>query len=207
MEPTFPLRTAPTCHQCGEPCTRHDTSPFNENGNAGRPYYICMDSGHYRKFSTFDDSRGVVRGNPQCSCGYMSRRCRRNGLDRGEFYCCPVGGCTWFGEVPATTARPAVGSDGNWSRETTPETHTVVVGVGCSYVEDSPAPEVASEQPTMAERVLQLDSLDLEGIESLEQHEKVDKLYQLGVARDIGLPQVRSPVLTAPILFIDQVKC
>jgi len=132
----------------------------------------------------------------------MSRRVRRNGTDRGEFYCCPVGGCQWFNDVPATTARPAVGSDGNWfndvpattarpaigsdgnwfndvpattarpavgsngnwsgetasnwsgetmpavgaavywSRETTPETHTVGVRAGCSYVKDSPAPEV-----------------------------------------------------------------
>jgi hypothetical protein len=68
--------------------------------------------------------------------------------------------------VPATTARPAVGSYGNlsgetgsnwsgettpavgaganWSRETTPETPTVVVGAGRSYVEDSPAPEVVT---------------------------------------------------------------
>lgn len=125
-----------------------------------------MYGGHDRKFSTFGDSEGVVRGNPQCSCSYTSRRSRRNGPDWSEFYCCPVGGCKWSEEVPATTARPAVGSDGNWSgetasnwsgetipavgtgsnrsRETAPQTHTVVVGAVCSYVENSPSLEVTT---------------------------------------------------------------
>ena len=77
-----------------------------------------------------------------------------------------MGGCRWSEGVPATTARPAVGSYGNWSgetgsdwsgetmpavgaganrsRETTPETHTVVFGAGYSYAEDWPAPKVAT---------------------------------------------------------------
>jgi hypothetical protein len=166
MEPTFPLRIVPNCRHCGEPCTRQITSPSNLNGNANRPYYVCMNDEHYRKFSTFDDSRGIIKGNPQCWCRYTSRRGKKNGTNGSEFYSCPVGGCGWFKGVPATTARPAVGSNGiwsgetrynwsgetmpsvetgaNWSRETTPETHTFVFSAGCSYAEDSPVPEVAT---------------------------------------------------------------
>jgi hypothetical protein len=100
MEPQFPLPTAPVCHRCGQTCTRQIVLAGNRNGNAGRPYYACIYGQHPRTFSTWDDSRGIVNGNPRCWCGSTSRRATTNGPNPTDFYSCPAGGCGYFKDVP-----------------------------------------------------------------------------------------------------------
>ncbi|KAK0612614.1 hypothetical protein B0T17DRAFT_620770 [Bombardia bombarda] len=88
----FPLPRPPSCLACGERCTR-DTTRSNNNGNYGRPYYYCVNRVyHERKFSCFDDYRGLDPGNPRCWCNpaLTSRRTTNNGSD---FFTCAVGGC------------------------------------------------------------------------------------------------------------------
>ncbi|KAI9046511.1 hypothetical protein LZ554_009258 [Drepanopeziza brunnea f. sp. 'monogermtubi'] len=92
MQPTFPLRSRPLCYLCGKPCRDDITKSSNVNGHSGRPYYYCH-NGHDRKFITFDDSIGIVKGNPACACGHASRRGLTNGPQGREFFSCPVGVC------------------------------------------------------------------------------------------------------------------
>lgn len=100
MEPQFPLRLAPACQKCGEPCTRDTVSARNANGNSGRPFYTCMNVSHPRKFSTWDDRQGIVNGNPRCWCGFTSRRVATNRPTSTDFYSCPAGRCKYSGDVP-----------------------------------------------------------------------------------------------------------
>jgi hypothetical protein len=94
MEAQFPLRRPPTCRQpsCGKPCTLSTVNETNANGHINRPYYFCT-NGHPSIFSTFNDSQGIVEGNPQCLCGWTSRKSITNKEPRKYFYCCPVGNC------------------------------------------------------------------------------------------------------------------
>ena len=100
MEPQFPLPIAPACQRCRQPCTREIVSAENPNGNSGRPYYTCMNRQHPRKFSTWDDSRGIVNGNPRCWCGFTSRRGTTNGPTPTNFYSCPAGKCRYSEDAP-----------------------------------------------------------------------------------------------------------
>jgi hypothetical protein len=92
MDLKFPLEYAPACLDCGRPCTRRITSNSNSSGNAGRPYYTCLNSSHGRKFSSWDDDRGISSTNPRCECGWTSRQFTADGE---EFYGCPDGTCDW----------------------------------------------------------------------------------------------------------------
>ena len=101
-EPTFPLAQPPTCLTCGHP---GDLVPAarrsNPIGNAGRPYYICSRGRHGSDtWITFDDNSGIVAGNPQCYCGYISRLSNRRDGD-GQFYSCPVGRCRFKRNGPS----------------------------------------------------------------------------------------------------------
>lgn len=92
MDLKFPRDNAPACLDCGQACIRRVTSKSNTNGNAGRPYYTCLNSTHGRKFTCWDDDRGISSTNPRCECGITSREFAAGGED---FYGCPVGGCKW----------------------------------------------------------------------------------------------------------------
>ncbi|PGG94995.1 hypothetical protein AJ79_10326 [Helicocarpus griseus UAMH5409] len=59
------------CFHCGGHPFRLYTSPFNQKGNAGRPYYICNSCG---LFLVFDDLRGNSEDNPRCYCAVSSKR-------------------------------------------------------------------------------------------------------------------------------------
>lgn len=91
MDLKFPLESAATCLDCGRLCTRRIANS-NGNGNAGRPYYVCLNNEHGRKFACWDDDRGISSTNPRCECGLTSREFTADGED---YYGCPVGTCDW----------------------------------------------------------------------------------------------------------------
>ncbi|MCJ1272783.1 hypothetical protein MMC21_000572 [Puttea exsequens] len=107
-QPSFPLRAAPACRNCHYiPQYRSTVTPLNPNGNADRPYYVCIpckqnataktSSGPNGKgWITWDDNRGVQPGNPKCRCGFFARQDRAgvNSYAPGRgFWTCCVGAC------------------------------------------------------------------------------------------------------------------
>ena len=114
IRPSRPHYTQPSPYQCRH-CRStnlafHTVGQGNPNGNAGRPYYVCVNTScpgrtspnadrHERGWVTWDDNIGVVPGNPLCRCQRISR------LDvagvysnhRGrKFYTCSTGACDYF---------------------------------------------------------------------------------------------------------------
>jgi len=91
---TAPL--PPICYRCGSRSVRLITSAFNLNGNAGRPYYKCLEC---PRFLAFADDRGNDPSNPECNCGIPSKsqRTGRNHETPGAlFYTCSRGACNFF---------------------------------------------------------------------------------------------------------------
>lgn len=96
------LQNPPRCLHCGRSTKKYPCSPFNKNGNCGRPYYACYSCG---EFACFGDMRGVLAENPACFCDHGMQLSRRAiaGADGGEtriprskFYRCATGGCLYF---------------------------------------------------------------------------------------------------------------
>ena len=83
--PRFPL-DSPICRFCNwKPRFRLLIELQNLNGNAYRPYYICIRcksrrtqtvSDHERGWISWDDDRGIRASNPNCDCGVPSRQDR-----------------------------------------------------------------------------------------------------------------------------------
>jgi len=110
-QPTFPMQEKPLCPRCNyEPKFRNKASANNPNGNANRPYYICVrckndrnrtvsKTDHERGWITWDDDRGVRPGNPDCDCAVASRQERTGRYStcpgRG-FWTCATGSCAYF---------------------------------------------------------------------------------------------------------------
>jgi hypothetical protein len=90
--PQYPLNPAPTCKDCGRPCTLFRVNETNINGHIKRPYYSCTNH-HESIFSTFDDSVDINEGNPPCKCGWTTRITKKNKSEDEGFYSCPVGRC------------------------------------------------------------------------------------------------------------------
>lgn len=98
------IRTRPRCRHCGEPTELRYGKPWNENGNEGRPYYICS-CVPQKTFSCFADMRGVLMENPTCFCDQGMQFSRR-GIQNPEpgmpwslrpiFYTCATGGCSFY---------------------------------------------------------------------------------------------------------------
>ena len=99
LQPTFPMQKKTLCPRCGyEPKYRNTVSPPNPNGNAGRPYYICIKCknnpkrevskiDHEKGWISWDDNRGVHRNNHPCYCKISCRQ------DRAGWYSsCPCRG-------------------------------------------------------------------------------------------------------------------
>lgn len=106
-EPSFPLSSSPLCRRCAyRPKYRDTVSVNNTNGNAGRPYYICIrckndqtiiSVGQNGKgWITWDDRRGINSRNPRCNCGLLARQ-DRAGLNTyapgAGFWTCSTGAC------------------------------------------------------------------------------------------------------------------
>lgn len=104
--PVFPVSSAPQCRHCPWiPRQRETVGKSNPNGNADRPYYICIKCKEYnRKISSsgtqqqqqhasaetsqlrrrendgwiaWDDNIGIQATNRPCYCGFVSRQDRR----------------------------------------------------------------------------------------------------------------------------------
>ncbi|KAE8391582.1 hypothetical protein BDV23DRAFT_171542 [Aspergillus alliaceus] len=84
------LRKAPRCVYCGGRTKERHCQPFNENGNAYRPYYSCSSC---EEFACFGDMRGVLAENPTCYSGPDGGRAK---FPRSIFYRCATGGCLFF---------------------------------------------------------------------------------------------------------------
>lgn len=111
LQPTFPMQEIPSCRRCGyKPKYRNTVSSHNPNGNAGRPYYICIKCKTNREcrvskiiyekgWISWDDDRGVRPSSHNCDCGVVCRQ-DRAGRDssypgRG-FWTCAIGSCSYF---------------------------------------------------------------------------------------------------------------
>ena len=110
----FPLSQA-RCRKCNwVPKYRNKVSPQNPNGNADRPYYICvrcrdkpdaataMKSNRIRRengWITWDDNIGISQENRLCFCGFVCRQ-DRAGVDSyypgGGFWTCATGSCDFL---------------------------------------------------------------------------------------------------------------
>lgn len=101
FQPRFPL-LHPRCRVCGSATLHHRiTQPSNPNGNAGRPYYVCIPCKRNNRegWVTWDDERGVRNSNPSCYCGDF-RRQDQEGIGRGrhglDFWTCSTGSCDYY---------------------------------------------------------------------------------------------------------------
>lgn len=96
------IRRAPCCLYCGGRTKKSHCVPWNENGNARRPYYFCPSCG---EFACFGDMRGVLAENPTCYCNDGMQFSRRaiagpdvghSEIPRSIFYNCATGECLFF---------------------------------------------------------------------------------------------------------------
>lgn len=108
MEASAPhpmLGRMPRCRFCNTTTERRTISPYNRNGNAGRPMYECGQCG---EFACFGDMRGVQESNPMCDCeGDVRTRVVVSGPRTGRlnwrtiYYVCAVGECYYLEQVTA----------------------------------------------------------------------------------------------------------
>ena len=109
--PHFPLSPKPRCRRCGwQPKFRNIVKATNPNGNAGRPYYICVlckkrstqgVGDHYTGWITWDDDRGMSSDNPKCHCGIASRQDKAGSdtdIPNLGFWTCGTGSCDYYSE-------------------------------------------------------------------------------------------------------------
>lgn len=117
--PRFPLTPTPRCpnRNCNwTPKIRSECPATNPNGNAYRPYYICIKckkapspptparktrQGHSKGWITWDDAIGIHPDNPRCDCpgGWVARQDRggENGFYQGGgFWTCATGRCAYL---------------------------------------------------------------------------------------------------------------
>jgi hypothetical protein len=94
------LGRAPRCRLCGETTEKRTVSVRNENGNAGRPMYMCV---RCDEFACFGDIRGIQEENPICFCvgkmpsrAQVSRPRRYCSNTRTVYYICASGECDFW---------------------------------------------------------------------------------------------------------------
>ena len=110
--PHFPLSPKPRCRRCGwQPKFRNIVKATNPNGNAGRPYYICVlckkrstqgVGDHYTGWIAWDDDCGMSIDNPKCHCGIASRQDKAGAdaliIPNLGFWTCATGRCDYFSD-------------------------------------------------------------------------------------------------------------
>lgn len=99
------------CRACGSTDLLYRTvQPGNRNGNAGRPYCVCVRPNcdnvrnsnaehHDRGWVSWCDDKGVEPGNPLCICGRNARQDRageRSIYHGRRFWTCSTGYCPYF---------------------------------------------------------------------------------------------------------------
>ena len=108
-EPNVFRMSSKFCRCCYEPATYRITKPDNENGNAGRPYWVCtnklcyatMKSKYEDGWVSWADGKGVDDENPVCYCGAPSRQdkiCKDEGKKGLGFWTCAEGKCDYYSE-------------------------------------------------------------------------------------------------------------
>lgn len=108
--PQFPLSPKPGC-RCGwTPKSSNIVGPYNHNGNAGRPYYKCVQCANKSRqgtgnrdegWITWDDDIGVHNENPRCHCKMASRQDRAGAYTNMAgwgFWTCATGRCDYFSD-------------------------------------------------------------------------------------------------------------
>lgn len=107
LQPQFPLNS-PLCRRCGWRPRYRCTVTGNQNGNVGRPYYICVRcdwncsqglQDHHKGWITWDDDRGIRGSNPRCYCGAASRQDRagaESSMPGLGFWTCATRECDYF---------------------------------------------------------------------------------------------------------------
>lgn len=108
--PQFPLSPKPHC-RCGwTPKSSNIVGPYNHNGNAGRPYYKCVQCANKSRqgtgnrdegWITWDDDIGVHNENPRCHCKMASRQDRAGtytNMAGWGFWTCATGRCDYFSD-------------------------------------------------------------------------------------------------------------
>ncbi|KAI0970446.1 hypothetical protein F4678DRAFT_462673 [Xylaria arbuscula] len=86
----------PLCFLYSKANERIVTQSSNRNGNAGRPYYKCTPCNN---FLVFADERGNDPTNPECHCGFSSKRQITGRSDRVAglvHYVCRLGECDYY---------------------------------------------------------------------------------------------------------------
>lgn len=106
---TFPMPHHPRCRRCKWiPKFRDNVKINNPNGNAGRPYFICIKCksndnvpliNGKKGWISWDDYIGIHPSNRPCYCGFVSRQ-DRAGVDSyypgGGFWTCATGSCSFL---------------------------------------------------------------------------------------------------------------
>ncbi|KAK5992055.1 hypothetical protein PT974_05451 [Cladobotryum mycophilum] len=103
----LPSSTPKHCFQCGGSTSRFKTSANNPNGNAGRPYNMCL---HCNKFLGFDDQRGNHLSNPECHCGTPSKMQATGKTAAAPLalhFVCRLGECDFFSRGVGKNGRTA----------------------------------------------------------------------------------------------------
>lgn len=86
----------PRCKYCQKPTTRKDTKCWNQNGNAGRPYFFCEPC---QKIKSWADKQGIYAESPLCFCDSpKSSRLDYSSREKGNkpFLSCATGQCNFF---------------------------------------------------------------------------------------------------------------
>ena len=109
-QPIVPPPGRYRCRHCGNTNLSYRTvHRQNRNGNAGRPYYVCLYSQcpnlktlnahhHDTGWVTWDDNIGVAPGNPLCKCSHYARADtagERSRVPGKRFWTCSTGACDY----------------------------------------------------------------------------------------------------------------
>lgn len=94
----------PRCKHCQKPTTKLIVEPWNQKGNAGRPYFYCENC---QKPHSWADKQGIYPDNPLCFCARRKpSRLDYSSQEKGNkpYLCCATGDCRFFTKsVPTET--------------------------------------------------------------------------------------------------------
>ncbi|EME44553.1 hypothetical protein DOTSEDRAFT_34957 [Dothistroma septosporum NZE10] len=110
ISPTWsPYLARKTCLCCRKPAEMCTVSMGNENGNRGRPYWVCTNkrcmvtikSSYENGWVSWADDKGLDDENPAGYCDVASRQdriCKDEGKKGWGFWTCAEGRCDYYSE-------------------------------------------------------------------------------------------------------------